>query len=90
MVEECDTNSIVIKETLYTTDGTVEHAYTVTTEYNENDPLAATKKYADKTLVEENFYTNIDGYGYCSKTIVYHKDGTQTVTEYDEFGEVIE
>lgn len=38
----------------------------------------------------EEFYITVDGFCYVSPQIIYKEDGTQNVTEYDEFGEVIE
>ena len=47
------------------------------------------RTYVEGKLAQEDFYTNLEGYVYLSKSVVYNEDGTQTVTEYDEFGDVI-
>ncbi|MBQ8296283.1 MAG: hypothetical protein IJX77_00700 [Ruminococcus sp.] len=61
----------------------------VVTEYDSDGNKTAEKAYFGDTLIKESLYTNMDGYIYVSKEIVYNEDGSQTVTEYDEYGEVI-
>ena len=63
-------------------------------EYDENGNTVSERNYVSGELRCEYSYTTIedDGsyYGYVSKKTVYNADGTQTVTEYNEYGEEIE
>ena len=118
LVEKHTADGSCTTETLYNADGSVQHEYTVTYEYNEYDLISSIKTadgetivteiryeydengnslvdrtYSYGTLVKEEFYTliseNFFTYGYISKIIEYAEDGTQTVTEYNEYGDVI-
>lgn len=65
----------------------------ITYEYDENENSVADRYYEYGKLVREEFYTSVAEedftYSYVSKVIEYQEDGTQTVTEYDENGDVI-
>lgn len=58
-------------------------------EYDDDGILIRENTYRSGTLVKQLFYTNLSGFVYVSKKIIYHEDGTQTVTEYDVHGNVI-
>ena len=58
-------------------------------EYDENGNIPGEKIYEGNRLVREVEYAETDFYMYESKIIIYNEDGTTTVEEYDETGELI-
>ena len=62
-------------------------------EYNEFGEYTAIRYYEGDRLTMEELYTSYEmddfTYSYCCKTVSYGADGTETVTEFDEYGNVI-
>lgn len=58
-------------------------------EYNSDGALISEKTYEGEKLLKEAEYTTTDEFTYESKVIIYNEDGTTTVQEYDEYGELI-
>ena len=59
-------------------------------EYDEEGYLLSSKTYVGDKLTEEAVYTVRENSSGLSKIITYNDDGTTTVEEYDEYGNVIE
>ncbi len=59
-------------------------------EYDEEGNVTAEKTYEGKKLVKEIQYAEAEYFFYEAKVITYNDDGTTTVEEYDENGELIE
>ncbi len=78
-------------ETQIDGDGTVIYAYTHTYDYDENGRILAEHVYENDRPVYENFYAyeGDDFWGYQSMTIDYFENGSKTVCELDENGEII-
>ncbi len=58
-------------------------------EYNSDGDLISEKTYEGEKLIKESQYITTDEFTYESKVVVYNEDGTTTVQEYDEYGELI-
>ncbi|MBQ1256751.1 MAG: hypothetical protein IIW08_00905 [Clostridia bacterium] len=78
-------------ETQIESDGTVVYAYTHTYEYDERGRMLSERVAENERPVFETFYTyeSDDFWGYQSMTIDYFEDGSKTVCEMDEYGEII-
>ena len=59
-------------------------------EYDEEGNIKTEKTYEGKKLVKEVQYAETEYFYYEAKVITYNDDGTKTVEEYDENGELIE
>ncbi len=59
-------------------------------EYDDEGNIIAEKTYEGDKLIKESLYTAAENFMYESKIITYNDDGTTTVEEYDENGELIE
>ncbi len=59
-------------------------------EYDDYGNILAEKTYEDDRLIREAQYAESDFFMYEAKVITYNEDGTTTVEEYDENGELIE
>ncbi len=62
----------------------------IISEYDSEDNLKAELTYEGDKLVEQAIYTAAENFSYVSKRIIYNEDGTETVYEYDENGNITE
>ncbi len=94
---EYDDNDNIIRYLKYDGDILAEEVtceYGDFEEYDEYDCLVLQRTFVYGTLIKEEFYTRITesgfdtGSDYIFKEIIYNADGTQTVTEYDQYGRV--
>jgi len=78
-------------ETQVEGDGTVVYAYTHVYEYDDGGRMLSERVTENDRPVFETFYTykGDDFWGYQSMTIDYFEDGSKTVCEMDEYGEII-
>lgn len=58
-------------------------------EYDDDGGISAEKTYEGDRLIKEAFYSEGENFFYESKIIIYNEDGTSTVEEYNENGEMI-
>lgn len=58
-------------------------------EYDKQGDPVSEKTYEEGKLVTEVFYSSTDEYYYESKVVTHHEDGSSTVEEFDENGELI-
>lgn len=80
----------VAKETYYKADGTVEKEWTYTYETDSEGNWTSIKVYEGERLVKETEYAlDADGWNYPVKETEYHEDGSKTVCEYNEYGELV-
>ena len=89
-IEE-DDEQYIVRHLKYDGEFLVEE---VVFEHDKNYNSTVDRTYRYGILVKEEFYTYVAvdeydiGYVYLSKVIIYNDDGTQTITEYDEYGRV--
>lgn len=80
----------VATETYYKADGTVEKEITYIYESDSEGNRTSIKAYESEHLIKESEYA-LDEYGwsYKAKETEYYEDGSKTVYEYDEDGELV-
>ena len=90
LVSEYGENMEVAKETHYTPDGEIDRELTYEYEVNEDGSWSHIKAYAGDRLVSDSEYAfGEEGWSYKAKVTEYFEDGSMTVTEYDEYEEIL-